>query len=192
MQRLFNITKWKQAGDGTAINFGGTRPRRVRLDVNAPEPVNLFYNDPDGLVTFLARVVGRDVIEFQSYGEFAITIVGGDLWFHTEDGEDHSFAIPDAVILTQVIERRPRNRELEMMNYMMNQNLERRLNAQRAELEQLWAKREAAARAVATQPQPASDDAGSGKKSEPKPVSGDAGGDKPADDAGPSGKAAKG
>lgn len=168
MQRLFNVDKWLHVEDGKAITFEKANSRRVRLDVNAPAPANLYYADGDGRITFLARVLGRDVIEFASYGEFSITVDGSDVWVHTIDGEDISFAIPDAVVFTRIVERRQRNPELEMMNYMMNANFQRLLEGQRDELEVLWDRREAAIRAEAEKRAPAG--AGSADTTQPAPA----------------------
>ena len=180
MQRLANIDKWFRIEDGQALNFGNVNPRRVRLDVNAPSPVSLFYADGDGNITFLANVVGRDVIEFAAYGEFAVQVQGGDCWFYTIDGEDVSFSIPDAVTLTKLVERRARNPELELMQHMMNRNLEARMAQQRNELEQLWSRRETARLAAASQPPAAGAPGGDGIEPEPVGDNVDAGGDKPA------------
>lgn len=145
MQRLYNVDKWQRCPDGQAVNFSRTDARRVRLDVNAPDPVKLFYSDGDGEVVFLGRVVGRDVIEFQCQGEFAVTAEGSDFWFFTVDGEDYSFELPDAVILTKIAERRPRNPEFELMQYHANRNIELRMEQMRRELDSSWARRLAAA-----------------------------------------------
>lgn len=167
MQRLNNIDKWFAVEDGKAISFENVQPRRMRLDVNAPSPVCLYYASADGEVFFLARVDGRDCVEYGAIGEHSVTVEGGACWMATVDGEDFSFSIPDAKILTKLVERRPRNPELEMMQHMMNRNIDARLAAQRHELEELWARRERAARAAAAKPAPASDEAGSAGKPTP-------------------------
>lgn len=164
MQRLFNVDKWFLVADGKAVSFGNTEPRRVRLDVNSPSPAQLFYSDGDGNITFLANVHGRDVIEFASYGAFDITCTGSDCWMYTIDGEDLSFSIPDAVKLTKIFERRARNPELELMQHMMNRNIEMRMEAQRVELEQLWNRREEAARAAAALPEAPAANAAAGSE----------------------------
>lgn len=152
MQRLFNVEKWQHVGDGSAISFANPEPRRVRIDVNAPLEARIYYAGTDGEVTFLANVFGRDVLEFRAYGEFSLTIEGSDVWFYTVDGEDYAFSIPDAVILTKLAERKPVNKELEMMKHLMNRNIERRLEQQRDELERLWDQRTAAAAAARAVP----------------------------------------
>jgi len=149
MQRIGNIDKWFLVEQDKAITFANPEPRRIRLDVNSPSPSQLFYSDGNGEITFLANVHGRDVIELRADGEFSVTVQGADCWMYTIDGEDLSFSIPDAVTLTKLIERRARNPELELMQHMLNQNIERRLNAQRDELDQLWNRREAARAAAA-------------------------------------------
>lgn len=177
MQRIFNVDKWSLLEDGKSVSFGKVEPRRVRLHVNAPDPAKLFYSDPDGTVTFLARVLGRDVVEFGAYGEFSLTAEGGDIWFDTVDGEDISFSIPDAVIITKITERRARNPELEMMQYMMNRNIQRRLDAQRDELVQLWARQQAVAAAAAAKPEAEGGGAGAAAESESSSSSDDGAGD---------------
>lgn len=168
MQRITNVNKWSVIEDGKAMHFGNTEPRRVKIEVNAPDPVRLYYADGDGNITFLARVLGRDVVQFGADGEFSISADGADCWVYTVDGEDFSFSIPDAVIITKIAERRARNPEFEFMQYKMNQNLERRMEAQRLELEQLWDRRQAAIAAETTQP-PAPV-GGSGGEPQPAPA----------------------
>lgn len=175
MQRLHNLDKWKCLTEGVALNFASAQPRRVRLDVNAPGEVRVSHIDGNGEYTFLALVKGRDVIEFMAQGEFSVIAEGGDLWLHTIDGENMTFSIPDAVILTNIVERRPRNHEQELMNYLMNQNIERRYAQMREDLDREWARREAASKPAAEKPAAAGDGKPAAKEPEP---AGTAGGDK--------------
>lgn len=168
MQRIQNIADWQKVEDGKALNMLGGVTRRVRLDVNAPDAVRLWFVDGDGQMTFLARVVGRDVLEFVAgQQDFAIIAEGGECWFQSVDGENLAFSIPDAVTMTKLIERRPRNHEMELMMYMQNQNLERRLAQQANELEALWNRREAVAAAAAAKSVPSSADKPDPAKPEP-------------------------
>lgn len=164
MQRIQDIKKWKVCEEGSAIVFGASAPRRVRLDVNSHAEVRLTYADGNGELVPLALVKGRDVIEFQASGEFSIIVDGGPLWYYTIDGQKLAIKKPDAVSFTRIIERRPRNPEVELMNYLMNQNMERRFEQQRVEFEAMWARREAAATAAAAQSEPSGDAAGAGTK----------------------------
>lgn len=181
MQRLHNVDKWFEVEPGKAVNFGNPDPRFVRLDVNCAGVAALYYSDGDGETRFLARVSGRDVIEFRSYGEFSITVDGSAVWMYTIDGEDISFSIPDAVKLTKLVERRARNPELELMRHMMNRNLESRLNAMRDEMARILHQSAEAAKPPAEKPKAASDGDGAGKQPAPDKPADPAGGDKPVD-----------
>jgi len=166
MQRLHNIDKWEFAEPHQAVNFEAADPRKVRIDVNAPGKVAITYVDTKGLEVFLGIVEGRDVLEFTTTGEFAL-IPDGPLWFYTIDGVKATFSIPDAITLTRIAERRARNLEFEMMQYKMNQNLERRLAEQRDQLVELLGRSEAVVPASAPKPAAASSDSGAGKESAP-------------------------
>lgn len=174
MQRLHNLDKWQEVLDGHAVNFGSLEARRVRLDVNAPGPVCLYHANGNGEMTFLGRVVGRDVLEFFAEGEFSVTVDGGSCWLFTVDGEDISFEPSLAPTLTKIADRRPRNPEFELMQYHANRNLELRLAQMRRELDAEWSRRIAPAAAGAVEPQPAS--GGDGGSSEPVPADGNHGG----------------
>ena len=175
MQRLFNVDKWVHLEGGKAVHFENPQSRRVRLDINAPSKVQLTYADTEGLLIHLATVEGRDTLEFASGGEFSI-ISDGDCWLYTVDGEDFSFSIPDAVVLTKLVERRARNPELELMQHMMNRNIQARMDQQREELEQLWNRREAALRAAPLVAAPAGADKPAGGEPVPAPAPGGDGG----------------
>lgn len=176
MQRIQNMASWQKVEDGKALNMLGGAMRRVRLDVNAPEAVRLWFVNGNGEMTFLARVVGRDVLEFVGSSEdFAIIVEGGECWFQSIDGEILAFSIPDAVTMTRLIDRRPRNHEMELMMFLQNQNLERRLAAQRDELAALWDRREAVARAAAEKPVASSTDKPDTAKPEPAGIAEGAG-----------------
>lgn len=174
MQRLTNVDKWFVLEAGKSLNFENAAPRKIRLDVNAEAPARLYYVDGNGETTFLALVSGRDVVEFYNHGEFAVTADGADVWLYTIDGEDVSFSIPEAETFTKLVERRTRNPEVEMMQYMMKANMQAMLDAQRDEMARLLDQRDQAARAAAAQPAPSGDGGAAGAKSEPaKPAGSD-------------------
>ena len=188
MQRLSNLNKWQHVKADEALNLSGAEGRRVRLDVNAPWPVRLWHSDGNGEMTFLALAEGRDVIEFIAPATSSITVEGGEVWVHTFDGEVLSVEVADAVKLTKMVTRRPRNHEMEMMAYEMRRNSEAMYATIYQELRREFAGREQAPVAPTPQPQPAGDAAGDGSQPEPAGVAGDGAGDKPAD--GGSGKSA--
>lgn len=141
MQKMFNLTKWRGIEEGEVITFADTRPRTVRLEVNAPTEVQLFIGSGDADMDFLALVKGRDVIEFSAEGAFSLTVDGGMCNIYTADGDDISVHAVDPVSFTRIVERRQRNPELEHMMMVMQINVEKRL-AQQAEDFQLRLNRE--------------------------------------------------
>lgn len=145
MQRIFNLDKWTVIPDGKALDFNTDRPRVVRLDVNCAGTANLYVVQKDeGEAAFLARIVGRDVIEFHSAGGFSIVCDGDPVSVYSVDGETWTFHDPAPVIFTRIHERRARNPDLELVMARMAQNMERRLAVQADELARLFERREAA------------------------------------------------
>lgn len=191
MQRIQDIKKWRHVPEGTAMNFENTAERRMRLDVNAAGMALLWYVDGDGETTLLAVVTGRDVIEFATHGGmFSIEVTGADVFVYTVDGENFSFAKPDAVKFTKMIERRARNPEVEYMQYMMRENHRVMLEQQAEQFERMRAEFQRNQPAPAAQPEPSGDAAGSAGKPEPDGGAGVGAGDPPAD-GGDAGKAKK-
>lgn len=137
MQRLFNVSKWKPLREGSALRFEGARPRFVRLEVNAPQAVGLYLQEQEtGEALFLARVVGRDTVEFHVGGAFTL-VSDGEAYVYSADGEYIHAEATDPEIFTRIAERQRIPPEIVHMQRMMNANIERRLAAQRAEFEGL-------------------------------------------------------
>lgn len=155
MQRLFDLSKWSLLKEGARLSFLNKHPRKVTLEVNAPGPV-LLYVLIDGTPNFLAKVDGRDTIEFHPDGPFDLVAEGGNLNVYTADGADIAQEALDDRIFTKIVQRRPRNIEMEIMQRAARENTERLLNAQRKEMEayiaRLEAQRTAQAAAAATDP----------------------------------------
>lgn len=141
MQRMFNLSKWRVVSEGELIRYERDHPRTVRFEVNAPNLVRLDLIEDGREPVFLARVIGRDVIEFSADGSFDITVDGGECFFYTVEGDDWSVEPVDDRTFTRIVERRSRNPELEHMMYMQQINMERRLEAQAAELERRFSAR---------------------------------------------------
>lgn len=184
MQRMQQITKWKKLEHGQAQTFADGPERRIRLDVNAPDMVQLWYSDGDGVTTFLANVIGRDVIEFHSHGgTFSIHADGGELWYYTVDGEVTSVGFPESVSFARVAERRVMSMEAQMIRYEALRNREQMQEYMQLELrrmEQSLRKSIEAEKAPAAKPAAEGDGKPTGKKSEPKAASaGDEGVDEP-------------
>lgn len=137
MQRLFNITKWTHLESGESAAFPTDRARMVRLEINAPTVALLYLADPEsGVMRFLARVTGRDTVEFFVGGPFSI-VSDGECFIYTADGQSIHHESVDPVIFTRITERRSVPPEMAHMQRMMQINIERRLAAQRDEFNSL-------------------------------------------------------
>lgn len=194
MLKVPSLQKWKVLKDGETLNFDySEESRRVRLDVNAAGTAEVYHVDGNGDLIFLALVTGREIIDFQTLPAttFGICSMGADLWMLTVDGDDPAFKLPEAQSFTQLVERKQRNPELEMMQYMMNRNFQLLVENQRDELERLFDRRLQAQPAPADKPAAKSDGGSGDKPGEPatdKSAGGDVG-DNPTD--GGSGTSAK-
>lgn len=164
MQRIFNLRDWKTLREGQVMEFPGDRPRKVRLEVNAPGH-SALYVVYGGEPVFLANVFGRDTIEFDSEGEFGLAVEGdgAGCFIFTADGDRIHTLVDEPVIFTKIAERRRRDPVIEMMRYEMRRNMEMMQQQQRAEIDALIAKTAAAqqpvqqpaAPAAAAEPEPA-------------------------------------
>lgn len=169
MQRLFNVSKWSRLCEGGSLKFGASRPRAVRLEVNAPRAVGIYLFDAEsGEALFLARVEGRDTVEFHTGGAFTL-VSDGEVFVYTAGMEHIHHVAVDPVIFTRITERRQVNPEIAAIQRLMQINIERRLAEQRNEFNAALARVvQGGARQVSTgrervasvQP-PASDNSGS-------------------------------
>ena len=143
MQRINSIYDWVKMEIGEAMDFASDLPdqRPVRVSVNAPSPAALWFQQgvemgEDGeekpAVTFLASVNGLDEIQFQAVGDFTLFCTGGEVWFHTLDGERGDVEPVDETSFTTIVTRRARNLEREIIEHTAQQNIERRLAAMQA------------------------------------------------------------
>ena len=149
VQRLFNIDKWTTLREGEYFSLAADRVRTIRLEVNAPQRVQLFaIGDNDLSIGFLATVEGRDTIEFVARGPISVSVEGGAVDVYSVDGEDISVEIVAPKIFTKIMERRRRNPELEAIVFQMNANMERRLAIQADDLRRLLTNRENARAAL--------------------------------------------
>lgn len=145
MQRVFNVDRWTLVEDKQSLEFLNPKPRNVRLEVNSPSEVALWYVDQaTGETHFLALVKGRDVVTFGSTGPFEITVNGGFVMIATADGDDVSMKPTAENAYVKIRERRPRNPELEHIAALMQYNMQRNLEMQAHELERTFARRMAA------------------------------------------------
>lgn len=132
MQRMFNLDKWTRLDKGKGLEFTNPRPRNVRLEVNSPVKAALHVIDEHGEDHFLALVEGRETVEFGTTGAFSLTS-DAECNVYTADGADISSVVVEPVILTKIAERRARNPELEYLQRVMYENMERRIAATEAD-----------------------------------------------------------
>lgn len=146
MQRVLNVYDWAKLGPDDQMAFKSSVPdlRPVRLRVNAPSPVALYLKQPDFEdPLFLARAEGLDEVQFFVQGDFTL-IPSGEVWFHTLDGDRGDVEAVDPTSFTNIVERRARNLEFEIMELKAAQNMERRLAAIQASFDAQLARMEAA------------------------------------------------
>lgn len=170
MQRIFNVTAWTVIEPGQVLEYPLERARLVRLEVNASEDANLFLLDAGGEAYHLARVRGRDTIEFVSPGPFSLSAADGAISVYTVDGTSGHRTVEAPQSFTTIVERRRRSPEIDAMMRVMNSNMERRLAQQADELAKQFERREREREARAIRA--AGPEQGAG--SSPAGVSGDA------------------
>ena len=131
MQRIFAIYDWQHlpVGSRATVKTDLRHQRTVRLKVNAPKPMALYLSQEDGEEMFLAHIVGLDEIEFHVQGDYTLLPLGGDVYFNTQDGSNPAVDPIEPASFTQIVERRVRNPELELMERKMAENMERRMAA---------------------------------------------------------------
>lgn len=152
MQRLYDLDKWHKLGPGRGLTLEGTRPRRVRLECNAPGEALLYLVDGNGNAHFLAMVKGRDAVEFQIAGEWSLVCDLEDTFVYTFDGSKLHFAIPEAETFTRIMERRPRDHQLEQVMAAATANTKRLLEQQSHQFASIMERRIAAIEALAAAP----------------------------------------
>lgn len=151
-QRLHNLSKWERLE--SALVFENPEPRIVKIDVNCPVETEFWVERTSETVlsdierqidveanrdvkpaltrTFLGLAKGRDQFEFYVEGAFTLKATE-DCWYFTIDSVRIATEIIAPVIFTRVANRRQRNPHLEMMEFQMNRNLNRRLEAMQSE-----------------------------------------------------------
>lgn len=190
MQTIYNLDKWFRLNEGEKLAMRGGRARKVVLEVNSPAEAALYVAVAGVDPIFLALVKGRDKVEFYAPGqeEFHLMAEGCSVFLYTVDGIDISAVSDGSESFVRIIERKPRNRELELMQYEMRSNMQRMLDRQAGEYAKLI---ESRLPPRAAQPagegasagagkEPASDDAGKQPVQQPSKAGGGSGG-KPAE-----------
>lgn len=154
MQRIHNLSKWQYVE--TSMVFDNPVPRLVKIEVNCPERTAFFVHrnkedvDQDGErqrdlaagrdtvvqsdTVFLGLAEGRDGFEFWVEGAFKLD-VSEPCWLFTIDSMRIARRDEAPVIFTRIANRRQRNPHLEMIEFQMRRNTERRMQELAAEME---------------------------------------------------------
>lgn len=155
MQRMFNLRKWTEVREGSALSFHSERARIVKFELNSPGEVLLHIRYPNaimrsddaghsfelvpaGATFFLGLVKGREALETFVEGQFDLLVEGGTVYVFTADGDDVHAVVVEPVIFTRIAERRARNPELEAIERRMYLNQERRLAAQMEDMDRRY------------------------------------------------------
>lgn len=144
--KLHSLSRWLPLNSGDAIVFeksSGTGERRVRLHLNLARQTTFFVEDKDGARLLATLPAGLETVEFSAAGKVAVFAEDGaaEVHYQTSEYEPTHVRVVDPVIFTKIANRRHRNPELEEMMFRMNQNLERRLAIQAAEIEAAFERR---------------------------------------------------
>lgn len=169
-----DVHNWVELGLGEVIEYPAERPRPVTLDVNTSgEAVIMIQLANEKAPRLLALVKGRETIKFAVPCAYQIMHKSpeSDVYVLTADGSKvHREAMGEEAFTT-LHERRPRDPNLEYMMYTMEQNFQRRMKIQEAQIERRY-------QAVSGGTSDKGEDAGGGKQT-PDPA-----GSKPGDDSG--------
>lgn len=131
MQRIRDISKWLVVHAGSKLDFPNEKPRRVRMEVNAPTAARIDYISRDGGVKFLALVQGLDTVEFETEGAFSLSFDADELYIYSSEAEIVHSTVEAPESFTRIMQgRRARNPELEALMHQMNRNFERQLEKQ--------------------------------------------------------------
>lgn len=138
--KLGNLSRWQALNKGASLKLPGSEVRLVRLNVNSPGTAILHLANADDEIEFLAAPVGRDTVEFYAAGDLTITTESADVKVYAAENEPAYNIEPDGEAFTKIMERAPRNPELEQMMYLSQVNIERRMAQVYAELDQKYAR----------------------------------------------------
>ena len=154
--RIDNISKWAAIQPGEVLACPGTGARRVRVDLNCPAPTRVDVVQVDGekvkVLAFLAVIEGYQPVEFTAEGDGVHLAFDSEseVWYFTNLGDAISTERPNVKSFAQLASRAARNPELELMMFKQQQNFNRLLARQQAQIDAL-----AAAKADAEAQQPA-------------------------------------
>lgn len=149
--RIHNLAKWQVLPAGSVLQFRGPEyegytpeHRRIVVEVNCEAPTSWKViegpRDKEPKITFLAVVQGLEKLEFTASADAELVPSGdGEVWYFTSDGDNYAHDQVNAdgalaVSFTSVMQRRTRNRQLELIAWKTEQRQRQRDDAMRGEI----------------------------------------------------------
>lgn len=131
MIKFGQLSLWAPLAAGEIAVFSRSKPRNVRLHVNAPQKAFLEITQ-DGKRPFAVVVDGMEGIEVFVEGPFTLN-ADVDIDLRAEDGEMIHVPKTDQRNFARVTERRARDHRLELIERMMVENADKRIKAMLAD-----------------------------------------------------------
>lgn len=131
--KLRNVTKWKLLSAGGVLSLPKDEPRLIRLEVNCVGDTRIDVISGDAVI-FLWAGQGLETIEFAVPGPCEVVFTSeAEVFYATDDSGEAGVSDMEETPFTTIMSRRVRNPQMELMMFKMQQNIERRLDQQRAE-----------------------------------------------------------
>lgn len=145
MIRINSVYQWQEVNVGQRVEFVSDHDelRAVRMLVNAPSPAQIYVQQDGEKPYFVARVEGLEEVVFEIRGSYHLMPFGSEIWIDTIDGSKGGLEVVDDASFTTIMTRKVRNPEVEIMERLMHENINRRFAALAAETELLIKKKDA-------------------------------------------------
>ena len=124
--KLNKIENWQKLPKG-GLELPDSSDRQVKIEVNSEGTTRLTVKTAIGEF-FLATVVGKDVLDFRVKGACKISASGDAAWFICDETNRPVVHHDAPTTFTKIVERAPRNPELELMMAKVNQSVDRRIS----------------------------------------------------------------
>lgn len=139
IQKLGDLSRWRVHNEKEAIFFSDHKVRTIRLDVRAAAAVHVYlHTNADGVVVdeFLTVLPsGLSAVEFLGNGCSLVLDSTGPVSYFSPEVEAIWHENVEDETFTTIANRRERNPEVELMEFLMNQNINNRMAQMDAEFE---------------------------------------------------------
>ena len=122
LNKIENWAKMPKSG----LQLPDTSDRQVKISINSEGTTRLTVKTDLGEF-FLATVVGNDVLDFRVKGQAKISAHGDPAWYICDEVNRPVVHHDAPTTFTKIVERAPRNPELELMMAKVNQSVDRRI-----------------------------------------------------------------